>query len=157
FQGYDSYIPAVGPCTKHWDSPVLTKLTHDGALPAPNFNAGCFLKVYDLARDDAITTIQKHPDAWIEGRLWSARRWFALDDGLGHSKSAPWRTLQSGYRIALIGVPGMLVVSNWGMPISPDFVNHFSLLAIACSIAVVAAAGNRRGRDRDVTRYVAFL
>jgi hypothetical protein len=156
FANYELYSPSVGPCTNHWDSPVLSKLARP-PFGIANFNAGCYLRVYDLAGKDARTAILDHPDAYMEGRLWSARRWFALDETFTHSDSTTLRGLGEGYRVALIALPGMLIDSNWGMPIGPDQLNHFSLLALVCSIAVVVAACNRRGRDRDLFIFVGSL
>jgi hypothetical protein len=159
FASYDYYVAAVGPCVRHWGSPVLDRLARDGPYTVPNFNAGCYLPVYDLARDDAVAAVRAHPDAYVEGRLWSARRWFAVDETFRTSNSAPLRALQVVYRVADVAVPGTIVVSNWGTPIfgTGDVTNHFSLLAVVCSVAVVVAALRRRRPHRDLDLCVGFV
>jgi len=150
FASYDFYVPAVGPCTKRWGSPVLDRLTRDGPFAIPNFNAGCFLPVYDLARDDALNAIRQHPDAYVRGRLWSGRRWFELDETFTRSKSLFARADQRVYRILDVGLPG-----TWGVG---DRGAHFSVLVLVCTIAVVVAGlFSRRRRAAEVWQYVAFL
>jgi len=161
FASYDYYLPAVGPCVNKWDSPVLSRLTRDGPFAIPNFNAGCFLPVFDLARHDAEAAIRAHPEAYFKGRVWSSRRWFTLEESLASSKSKPARVLHRAYRFAEVGLPGTLSMDGWSSPLlgptSPIY--HFSVLALLCSIAVlVVAVRRRRGSPfSDLHVYIGFL
>jgi hypothetical protein len=142
FGRFDLYVPAVGPCVPQpGDDPVLTVLDRGEAEYVPNFNARCYLEVFDLAGEDARTVIRTHPGVFVEGRLWAARTWFALANQPGESDSAPFRRLHGIYDLALVGVPGTLSTTSWGTPIYGPLavVTQFSLLLVACSIAVVVA------------------
>lgn len=163
FASYDYYLPAVGPCVPKDESPVLSRLTRDGPFAIPNFNARCFLPVYDLARHDAEAAIRAHPEAYLNGRWWSSRRWFTLEESLENSKSKPAQVLHRGYRFAEVGLPGTLSMDGWSSPLlgptSPIY--HFSVLALACSIAVVATAvvalRRRRSEFSDLQVFIGFL
>lgn len=154
FHRYDDYVPAVGACVpRSGDSPVLTRLDRGGRVYVPNFNARCFLKVFDLAGDDALTVIRTHPGVYADGRLWAVRTWFALYDGPKRSPSALFRGLYHVYDVALVGAHGTLSMTNWGTPIygPVDELAHFSLVLVACTVACMAAAVTGLGRRRRGT------
>ena len=75
FVSYSAYEPYVGECIPKGDHAATTDLTRVGPLAIPNFNADCYLPVYDIADDDATWAITNHPSLYLEGRWWALRAW----------------------------------------------------------------------------------
>jgi len=117
FGNYDLYRPVMPPCTPEHTHPALTKELRDNPVVIPNLNYECFLPVYDQAGKDAIAVIKAYPGVWLKGREWSARVWFATNQGPDSSPSWPYRQLSKVYRAIRLDVPGKLSTTDWGTPI----------------------------------------
>jgi len=84
---------------------------------SPNFNYQCFLPVFDQAGRDALAVIRHHPEAWLEGRLWSLRTTIAVATIPEESKSIVMRSLDKIFSALRLDFGGVLSTKGWGTPI----------------------------------------
>lgn len=117
FGNYGLYRPVMPPCEPAHAHPALSKELRDYPVPVPNLNYECFLEVYDQAGADARTVIGEYPGVWLEGRVWSARTWFATNNLADESRSWPFRQLGNAYQLLRLDVPGKISTTEWGTPI----------------------------------------
>lgn len=161
FGNYDLYRPYVPPCQPDHTHPATSAPLRRNAVIVPNFNYECFLPVFDQAGSDAWAVIKDSPATFVEGRLWSARTWFALNGGSAQSPSIVMRTLDRVNKVVGVGVPGVISTRGWGTPIygTLEAQANFSLTLVALSlVSLVAAAGAAwrlwrragRGTPRDL-------
>jgi hypothetical protein len=148
FGNYDLYKPFVPPCTPQHDNPATAVPLRRNEVVVPNFNYECFLPVFSRAGSDAWAVIKDSPETFVEGRLWSARTWFALNGGSASSPSIVMRTLDRANKIVGVGVPGVISTAGWGTPIygTLEADANFSLAMVALSLAVLAAASRAAWR-----------
>ena len=145
FGNYGLYAAAMPPCAPAHDHPATAEPVRVGEVVVPNFNYECFLPVYDQAGADAWAVIKASPSSFIQGRLWSARTWFALNSAPESSSSFVMRSLDRVDKIAGVAVPGVISTRGWGTPIygTLEAPAHFSLTLVALTILVLAGAGVR--------------
>ena len=117
FGNYELYQDVVEPCMPEHSFRALTELTRTTNQWSPNFNAECFLPIFDQAGKDAIAVIKEHPEAWLEGRLWSLRTTIAVSPIPSESPSVVVRGLNQIFSIARLDFGGILSTEGWGMPI----------------------------------------
>ena len=142
FGNYDLYKPFVAPCTPAHDHPATATPMRVNAVVVPNFNYECFLPVYSQAGSDAWAVIKDSPATFIEGRLWSARTWFAINGSSVESPSIVMRTLDRANKIVGVAIPGVISTAGWGTPIygTLEAAANFSLTLLALSLVVVIAS-----------------
>ena len=117
FGNYELYQDVVEPCMPEHGFRALTELTRTTNQWSPNFNAECFLPIFDQAGKDAIAVIKEHPEAWLEGRLWSLRTTIAVSPIPSESKSEVMTGLDRVFSIARLDFGGVLSTKGWGTPI----------------------------------------
>ena len=140
FGAYDLYRDAVPACVPEHDHPALSVELRDYPVPVPNLNYECFLPVYDLAGADARAVIREYPGVWLDGRVWSARTWFATNNLADTSPSWPLRQLGNVYQLIRIDVSGTISTSEWGTPIYGDLTvdTRFSLTMLNLTLLAFA-------------------
>ena len=117
FGKYELYEDVVEPCVPEHNFRALTELTRTTDQWSPNFNAECFLPIFDQAGKDAIAVIKEHPEAWLEGRLWSLRTTIAVSPIPSESTSEVMVGLDRVFSIARLDFGGILSTEGWGTPI----------------------------------------
>jgi hypothetical protein len=105
---------------------------------SPNFNFECFLPLYDQAGKDAIAVIKEHPEAWLEGRLWSLRTTIAVSPIPSESKSEVMTGLDRVFSMARLDFGGVLSTKGWGTPIYGQLEAHadFGLMLIPMYLTI---------------------
>ena len=149
FGKYDLYRAVMPPCTPEHSDPALTVEARDvGGVVVPNLNYECFLPVYDRAGADARAVISAYPRVFVDGRAWSARTWFGVNQLADETESWPLRQLGNVFQIIRLDVPGNLSTAGWGTPIYGDLTvgTHFSLTALNLSLLVFGAGVLNSGR-----------
>ena len=141
FGRYSLYESVVEPCEPSRAHRSLAEPMRTTDPVSPNFNYECFLPLFDQAGDDAWAVIREHPDAWLEGRLWSLRTTFAVADRPGQSSSIVMRVLDDAYSIGRIDHRGVLSTEGWGTPIYGRLVapTDFGLTLVPLYGALVVA------------------
>lgn len=155
FGRYSLYEPVVEPCEPSRSHRSLSEPMRATDAESPNFNYECFLPLFDQAGRDAWAVIREHPDAWLEGRLWSLRTTAAVADRPGDSPSVVMRVLDDVYSIARLDYRGVLSTEGWGTPIYGRLAapTDFGLLLIPLYGSLVAAGfvvGVRGWRRRSM-------
>lgn len=167
FGDYGLYEPFVEPCTPSHSHRSLTEPRRTTDEVSPNFNFECFLPVFEQAGDDAWAVIRAHPEAWVEGRLWSLRTTFAVATSPGDSPSIVMRVLDDVYSVTRIDYRGVLTTEGWGTPIygrlvaPTDFglllVGVYGVLIVAGVVVVVRGSLRKRMDVGDWTIAVAAV
>ena len=150
-KGQISEIAMIGPFGKYelyenvFEDCVPTRSHRSLAEPmrttdqwSPNFNYECFLPLYDQAGKDAIAVIKEHPEAWLEGRLWSLRTTIAVSPIPSESKSEVMTGLDRVFSIARLDFGGVLSTKGWGTPIYGQLEAHadFGLMLIPMYLTI---------------------
>ena len=150
-KGQISDIAMIGPFGKYelyenvFEDCVPTRSHRSLAEPmrttdqwSPNFNYECFLPLYDQAGKDAIAVIKEHPEAWLEGRLWSLRTTIAVSPIPSESKSEVMTGLDRVFSIARLDFGGVLSTKGWGTPIYGQLEAHadFGLMLIPMYLTI---------------------
>lgn len=117
FGKYDLYRDVVEPCTPEHSYRALIEPTRTTDEWSPNFNYECFLPIFDQAGKDAFAVIKEHPEAWLEGRLWSLRTTVAVSPIPSESSSVVVRGLDQIFSVARLDFGGVLSTKGWGTPI----------------------------------------
>lgn len=157
FERYELYADSMEPCTpRHAHRSVSEPMRTTDAF-SPNFNYECFLPVFDRAGADAWAVLRAHPDAWLEGRLWSLRTTFAVAAQPRDSESVVMRALAWTYAVVRVDVRFAISTESWGTPFMGKVVTRppFGLVPVAAYLALVLLA-LRRGwglvRSRSTQR-----
>ena len=160
FRTYPEYAELVEPCVARHSHPAVAALWRDDQHFVPNYNAECFLPIFDQAGRDARAVILHHPAVFLEGRWWAARAWF-VDGGLPAAPvSSLYQPLRSMYRVLDLAVPARLPSTRYAgseFGVSSGRVRP-SLSKIAFTILVLGAglrAGIRRLRRLPTSRFAA--
>jgi hypothetical protein len=150
-KGQISEIAMIGPFGKYelyenvFEDCVPTRSHRSLAEPmrttdqwSPNFNFECFLPLYDQAGKDAIAVIKEHPEAWLEGRLWSLRTTIAVSPIPSESKSEVMTGLDRVFSMARLDFGGVLSTKGWGTPIYGQLEAHadFGLMLIPMYLTI---------------------
>ena len=150
-KGQISEIAMIGPFGKYelyenvFEDCVPTRSHRSLAEPmrttdqwSPNFNYECFLPLYDQAGKDAIAVIKEHPEAWLEGRLWSLRTTIAVSPIPSESKSEVMTGLDRVFSMARLDFGGVLSTKGWGTPIYGQLEAHadFGLMLIPIYLTI---------------------
>ena len=150
-KGQISDIAMIGPFGKYelyenvFEDCVPTRSHRSLAEPmrttdqwSPNFNFECFLPLYDQAGKDAIAVIKEHPEAWLEGRLWSLRTTIAVSPIPSESKSEVMTGLDRVFSMARLDFGGVLSTKGWGTPIYGQLEAHadFGLMLIPMYLTI---------------------
>lgn len=117
FGNYGLYEESMGPCEPNPSHRSVREPMRTTDEWSPNFNYECFLPVFDQAGQDAWSVIKEHPDAWLEGRLWSLRTTAAVSLMPAESSSIVMRALDQVYSIVRLDYRGVLSTNGWGTPI----------------------------------------
>ena len=117
FEKYELYEDVVEPCVPEHSFRALTELARTTDQWSPNFNAECFLPIFDQAGKDAIAVIKEHPEAWLEGRMWSLRTTIAVSPIPSESTSEVMAGLDRAFSIVRLDFGGILSTEGWGTPI----------------------------------------
>lgn len=161
FGTYELYAPVMPPCTPSHGHRSVTEPDRTTDPYSPNFNYECYLPVFDRAGKDAGTVIRRHPGAFVEGRLWSIRATFAVDDTPGAfttpaSPSVIMRALDTVYSAVRLDYQGVLSTDGWGTPIYGRLIapTAFGLVPVAMYAGLVVCGTwhawvlvRRRARD----------
>jgi hypothetical protein len=142
FVSFSAYEPYVGPCVTQHDHPATANVNRLGNDIFPNFNAECYLPIYDIAGEDARWVILHHPSLYLEGRWWALRAWVTEAPPPLLTTSAIYDALRPAYRIAQLGVPSSLPSIRWGdLPYGAFTTKtHLSLLQAGATVLVIGAA-----------------
>jgi hypothetical protein len=145
FGNYGLYRPVMPPCTPSHRHRSVVEPGRTTDPYSPNFNYECYLPVFDQAGEDAWTVIRRHPEAFVEGRLWSVRATFAVDDTPGAfttaaSPSVLLRALDTVYSAARLDYRGVLSTDGWGTPIYGRLIapTSFGMVPVAMYVGLVA-------------------
>ena len=132
FGKYELYADVMPPCAPTRSHRALAEPDRTTDLYSPNFNYECFLPVFDQAGEDAWAVIREHPEAFLEGRLWSLRTTFAVAETPPRSPSAVMRAIDSVYSVLRVDYRGALSTEGWGSPIYGELVapTDFALVPI---------------------------
>jgi hypothetical protein len=142
FVSYSAYEPYVGECVTPHHHPATSEVTRAGPEAIPNFNAECYLPIYDIAGDDAPLVITRHPSLYLEGRWWALRAWvMEAPPPLLHT-SPIYDALRPMYQVAEVGVstslPSIRLGSQpWG---AIDVPEHLLVAEVLASLLVIGAA-----------------
>jgi hypothetical protein len=128
-------------------------------LAIPNFNADCYLSIYDIAEDDAKWLIANKPSLYVEGRWWAMRAWVMEAPPPLLATSAIYDALRPVYRVAQLGLPLSLPSIRigdlpWG---AVDVPAHLSVLQALATTLVIGAglrAAWRRLRRRPSSPWI---
>jgi hypothetical protein len=124
FGKYELYQNVFEDCVPTRSHRSLVEPTRTTDQWSPNFNYECFLPIYDQAGKDAIAVIKEHPEAWLEGRLWSLRTTIAVSPIPSESKSEIMTGLDRVFSIARLDFGGVLSTKGWGTPIYGQLEAH---------------------------------
>lgn len=146
FGRYDLYADVAGDCEPHHSHRSVSEPMRTTDEYTPNFNYECYIPLFERAGRDAWAVIRAHPEAWIEGRLWSLRTTFAVATLPAESDSFVMRALDSTASVARLDYRGVLSTAGWGTPIYGrlEAPADFSLTLVAIYAALVAL-GLRNG------------
>lgn len=117
FGNYALYEDAVDPCQPRRSHRALSEPIRTTDQWSPNFNFECFLPIFEQAGRDAWAVIREHPDAWLEGRLWSLRSTASVAVTPAESPSSLMRGLDQIYSWVRLDYGGVLSTRGWGTPI----------------------------------------
>jgi hypothetical protein len=139
FASFREYEPYVGACVPQHDHPSTAEVTRSGPDGPPNFNADCFLPIYDVAGDDALWVITNHPSLYLEGRWWAVRAWVMEAPPPPLTTSSIYDALRPVYRVAQVGLPLTLPSIRLGeLPWGAfDVAQHLSLLQALATVLVI--------------------
>jgi hypothetical protein len=159
FVAYSAYEPYVGECVPEHHDAATANVTRLGTEGVPNFNADCFLPIFDIAGDDARWVITNHPSLYVEGRWWAMRAWVMEAPPPLLRTSELYDALRPVYRVAQLALPVTLPSIRigalpWG---AVDVPQHLSLLQALATLLVIAAgirAAWRRLRRRTSSRWI---
>lgn len=159
FAPFSSYEPYVGACVPQHDHPSTADLTRSGPDGPPNFNADCYLPIYDIAGDDAMWVISNRPSLYLEGRWWALRAWVMEAPPQVLHSSEIYDALWPVYRVAQLGLPLTLPSVRLGeLPWGAfDVPQHLSLLQALATVLVIMAgvrAAWRRLRRRVSSPWI---
>jgi hypothetical protein len=145
FGDFDLYAPfePAASCLLQHGHPAVAVPDRTTDFYSPNFNYECYLPVFDQAGDDAMAVIRAHPGVWWEGRLWSARVYFAVSPTAASSESRVLQGLDAVYSLVRVDLSGAISTLGWGTPIfgSLEAPADFGLLQVAAYVAAVAIGG----------------
>ena len=138
FGKYELYENVFEDCVPTRSHRSLAEPTRTTDQWSPNFNYECFLPLYDQAGKDAIAVIKEHPEAWLEGRLWSLRTTIAVSPIPSESKSEVMTGLDRVFSIARLDFGGVLSTKGWGTPIYGQLEAHadFGLMLIPMYLTI---------------------
>jgi hypothetical protein len=141
FVSFSDYEPYVGACVPQHDHPSTAVVTRSGPDGPPNFNADCYLPIYDIAGDDALWVITNHPSLYLEGRWWALRAWVMEAPPQVLHSSAIYDAMRPVYRVAELGLPLTLPSVRLGeLPWGAfDVPQHLSLLQALATMLVITA------------------
>jgi hypothetical protein len=142
FVSFSGYEPYVGECVAQHSNPATAQATRGGPDGPPNFNAECFLPIYDIAGADARWVIIHHPSLYLEGRWWAIRAWIAEAPPPLTQTSALYDDMWRVYRVAEVGVPTTIPSVRWvGLPFGAfDNPTHLSVIQGLTTLVVIGAA-----------------
>jgi hypothetical protein len=138
FGKYELYQNVFEDCVPTRSHRSLVEPTRTTDQWSPNFNYECFLPLYDQAGKDAIAVIKEHPEAWLEGRLWSLRTTIAVSPIPSESKSEVMTGLDRVFSMARLDFGGVLSTKGWGTPIYGQLEAHadFGLMLIPMYLTI---------------------
>lgn len=135
FGNYGLYADSMPTCSPTHDHASLTTEGHldPYGVIIPNFNYECFLPVFDQAGRDFWAVARKHPDVWLEGRVFSLRMTFTTSSRPAGSESPVMRGLDEVYHLLRLDARGGVSTMDWGTPLYGAF-----NLTVRFSLAVIA-------------------
>ena len=141
FSSFSSYEPYVGDCVTRHTHPSTSLVVRPGPDALPNFNAECFLPIFDIAGDDARWVITHHPSLYLEGRWWAVRAWVMEAPPPLVPTSQLYNALRPVYRVAELGLP--LALPSIRLGAAPfgaiDVPQHLSLVQAFTTLLVIGA------------------
>lgn len=156
FGTYALYESEFGPCPPQGVHPALAPRIRDDLWRTPNFNALCYLPVFDRAGSDAWWVIRHHPGHYLAGRALATALWFV------EAPAPQTRTSPLHARLSSIGDSLLLPVTIHRPSIrigTREFGNglpdlRLSLLRVGASLAVLLAGllAARRAGGADPER-----
>lgn len=156
FSPYSAYAPTVGPCRTHWTEPVVRSLTKRNG--ESNFNAVCYLRVYQDAQHNALTAIEERPGAYLRGRGASTAAHFMFELGPGlepFRENSVLRGLKDLYDVPMLAVHMTINDRDWTNPLIPGApppsipMSLTLLFATALVLARAVLAAYRLARRRQ--------
>jgi hypothetical protein len=141
FSSFSNYEPYVGECTPQHSHPATAEVTRPSPDTLPNFNAECYLPIFDIAGDDAWWVITNHFSLYLEGRWWAVRAWVMEAPPPLLETSRIYDALRPIYRIGQLGMPLDLPSIRLGaLPFGAfDVPQHLSLLQGLATLLVICA------------------
>ncbi|MCU1468752.1 MAG: hypothetical protein JWM72_4680 [Actinomycetia bacterium] len=142
---YDTYAPFFGQCKSSFRQDVVRSPTkHDGQS---NFNAQCYLRVYDDAQHNALNAIASRPGAYLATRWPSAAQHFSLPtlDKLAPGAD-PFRHntviqgLGRGFDWLLLPVSATVDDHNWTVPLFSNGTRYKIRVSIVLALATLLVA-----------------
>jgi hypothetical protein len=143
---YELYAPFFGPCHSSFSQSVLRSPTkHDGQS---NFNAQCYLRVYDDAQHNALVVIMDRPGDYLSTRWPSVAQHFSLPiaDKLApgidpFEQNSVMQVLGHTYDGALLSVSITIDDRNWTVPLFSNgshYSIHVSMVLMLATLLVIA-------------------
>jgi hypothetical protein len=159
FVSYSAYEPYVGECITTHHHPATSETTRLGIDSLPNFNAECYLPLFDIAGSDAEWVMSRHPSLYLEGRWWAVRAWVMEAPPPPLTTSPIYDALRPVYRIGQLGVPMDLPSIRFGDAEFGAFTvrQHLSVLQAWATLLVIGAgvrAAWRRLRRRSSSPWI---
>ena len=139
---YELYAPFFGPCRSSFRQSVVRSATkHDGQS---NFNAQCYLPVYDDAQRNALNAIAARPGLYLTTRWPSAAQHFSLPilDKLApgadpfHNNTVI-QILGHGNEAASLTVPVTVDDRNWTVPLFSNGSRYVIQVSIVLALATL--------------------
>ncbi len=157
FSSYTAYERFFGPCRSSFSEPVLRSPTKTNGQS--NFNAECYLRVYDDAQHNALEALVARPGTYLSTRGPSVAQHFSLPNvnalapDSGSGKNSLVKLLSEPYQRALLTTPVTIDDRDWAVPlfgggtytIQVSIVLAFATLLLAIR-GVSGAVGLARGR-----------
>jgi hypothetical protein len=161
FSRYDEYAPFIDHCRSRSPHPDLASIAKRNGQP--NFNAECFVPVYEQAQEIAIDALKDRPGGFIRSRGAAALLYVTRDDA-PFAPEVPGLQ-RDGFRLLTLPVTVDTSFSGWW--ITPFEANRLDLeislllagaLLYAIALGVVSAVNLARQRgDRPAEIALVFI
>lgn len=157
FGDYSVYRPYVGPCASDTGEPTLDRLRkHD---PVPNFNAECYLPLYDQFQDDALAALRARPGRYVATRGIGLARFVEPQRAPQAPRSEIVSWLDRVFDRASLPVTITIDMKGWAFPLLKGTrLEVDPSITVAVALALVLVRGivamvrvlRGRGEDDDV-------
>jgi hypothetical protein len=140
FGDYRVYRPYVGPCEADTGQPTLDRLRkHD---PVPNFNAECYLPLYEQFQDDALAALRARPGRYVATRGIGLARFVEPQRAPQAPRSEIVSWLDRVFDRASLPVTISIGMRGWAFPLlKGDSLEVDPSITVALAVALVLVRG----------------